>query len=167
MAVLPILKYPDPRLNVAASPVADFGASFQCLVDDMIETMYQNRGAGLAAVQVGVSSSVFVMDCAADGEPSRLFVFCNPVLGFHEFSMQLDDEGCLSFPGVVIRKPRHTTVNVQAQDRYGVSFTATYHGFEARCVEHETEHLLGKTMLDGASRIQRKFVESELRKRRK
>lgn len=167
MSTLTILQWPDPRLHKAAGPVVDFGNSFQQFVDDLIETMYQNQGAGLAAVQVGSELSVFVMDCSRGDEASRLFVFCNPMLSYPDYGMELDDEGCLSFPGVVLRKSRHKHVHVQAHDRYGSSFSATFHGFEARCVEHETEHLLGKTMMDGASRIQRKFVESELRKRRK
>src|SRR5260221_8740321 len=121
MAVRTILHYPDPRLRQAGKKVATLTPELRQLIDDMAETMYAAPGCGLAATQVGAPWQVFVVDCAADGEPSDLRVFINPeILSTH--GLVSSEEGCLSFPSAREDVERAEKVRVRAQDLSGQSF---------------------------------------------
>lgn len=166
MTLLQIRIWPDPALRLVATPVADFGSTFQQLVDDMAETMYAAKGVGLAATQVGVAQRVFVMDASPDG--TKLEVLVNhQILSSQEKKVLQPAEGCLSFPGVYEAIPRFGGVKGTALDREGVPFMFDYTGLAAQCVQHEGEHLDGKVMLDHLSRQRRRFVEREMAKRKK
>jgi len=166
MTRLRIRIWPDPELRVVASPVSEFGADFQRIVDDMAETMYAHRGAGLAATQVGIPLRVFVMDTSSD--QSKLEVLVNhEVLQTPEKLVLMRDEGCLSFPGIVESIPRYEWVTGKALDRNGNAFNFHYTGLASQCVQHEGEHLDGKLMIDHLSRHKRRFIEKVLRKRKK
>src|SRR5690242_20701959 len=116
MALLPILKYPDPLLKQRAEPVKEVTDDIRKLVDDMAETMYAAPGVGLAANQVGVLQRVFVIDVAGEDEPSELRVFINPEITDMS-GTQTWEEGCLSFPGVTEEIRRAERVHVKALDR--------------------------------------------------
>src|SRR5580704_5562953 len=116
-----ILHYPDPRLREPGKKVTAFTAEVRQLIDDMAETMYAAPGVGLAATQVGELWQVFVVDCAAEGEPSDLRVFVNPEILALEGAVTFD-EGCLSFPGAREEVQRAEKVRVRAVDREGKPF---------------------------------------------
>jgi len=163
MTQLKIKIWPDPALRIVADPVSDFGPDFQKMVDDMAETMYAAKGAGLAATQVGIPLRVFVMDVTDDG--SRLEVLVNhQVLTTSDKKILTKGEGCLSFPGIWEPIARFEWVKGTALDREGTPFAFDYQGLAAQCVQHEGEHLDGKVMLDHFSRQKRRFIEREMGK---
>jgi peptide deformylase len=165
MTLLRIRIWPDSDLRMVAAPVTDFGPDFQRIVDDMAETMYANRGAGLAATQVGIPLRVFVMDTTEN--QSKLEVLVNHEVAETSGKLVLmPDEGCLSFPGIIESIPRYEWVKAAAWTRHGEPFVERYEGLAAQCVQHEGEHLNGKVMIDHLSRTKRRFIEKVLRNRR-
>lgn len=145
--MLPILKWPDPRLSTRCEPVEDVGA-VAGLIADMFETMYAAPGRGLAAPQVGVLSRLFVMDCTwKEGEKSPL-VMINPVIMAAERVPVVFDEGCLSIPGVLVPVERPVAVTVQWTSETGEIHMGDFDGFEARCIQHEFDHLNGVVTFD-------------------
>lgn len=146
MAVLPILRWPDPRLSQRCDPVEH--ERLEALIADMFDTMYDAKGRGLAAPQVGVMKRVFVMDCGwKDGEPSPLAVI-NPTIMAAERVPVIGDEGCLSIPGVLVPVERHKAVTLQWTAPEGDIHMADFDGFEARCIQHEFDHLNGLVTFD-------------------
>jgi len=147
MAVLPILKWPDARLSTRCDPVAA-GEDVSTLVADMLDTMYHAQGRGLAASQVGVMKRVFVMDCSwKEGSPSPM-VMINPTVMAAERVPVTADEGCLSIPGVMVPVTRNTAVTLQWTAAEGDIHMADFDGFEARCIQHEFDHLNGVVTFD-------------------
>jgi peptide deformylase len=147
MAVLPILRWPDPRLSETCAPVQDL-ADIQGLVADMLETMYAAKGRGLAAPQVGHLCRVFVIDIGWKvGSPDPL-VMINPVLQDVGEDSAINAEGCLSIPGVTtdIRRPSH--VRLQWTSAEGARVVQGFSGFGAVCVQHELDHLNGVVTFD-------------------
>jgi len=163
MALLPIVKYPDPRLKQRALPVKNVDDEIRRLVDDMAETMYAAPGVGLAANQVGVLLRVFVIDISSEDEPSRLHVFINPEI-IETSGTLVWEEGCLSFPGVTeeIRRAEH--VRVRALDRDGKPFELEADGLLAVAIQHENDHLNGVVMLDKLSAVRRRLLGRKLAK---
>lgn len=163
MALRPILKYPDPRLKQVAAPVPAVTDEIRRLVDDMAETMYAAPGVGLAANQVGVLLRVFVIDIAAEDEPSDLRVFINPEI-LETTGTQTWEEGCLSFPGVTeeIRRAEHVTVRALGRD--GASFELEADGLLAVAIQHENDHLNGIVMLDKLNAMKRRLLGRKLAK---
>jgi peptide deformylase len=163
MALLPIVKYPDPRLKQRAVPVEGVNDDIRRLVDDMAETMYAAPGVGLAANQVGVLLRVFVIDISSEDEPSELRVFINPEI-LDATGTQVWEEGCLSFPGVTeeIRRAEH--VRVRALDRDGKPFELEAEGLLAVAIQHETDHLNGVVMLDKLSAVKKRLLGRKLAK---
>jgi len=166
MSILPIRVWPHSDLRVVADPVTDFGPVLQQLVSDMAETMYTNKGVGLAATQVGIPLRILVMDCASEDQDSRFFVLINHVVSSFSSDLLVRHEGCLSFPGVWEEVARPSWVEGYAVDASGTRFNFRYEGLEAQCVQHEGEHLEGKVLVDHLSRTKRRFVEKTLRNRR-
>lgn len=163
MALLTILHYPDPRLRNKAKPVTSFGPALQCLVSDMLETMYAAPGIGLAATQVNVDQRVIVLDVSSEGDSPLCLV--NPALletrGLGEMS-----EGCLSVPGTFETVERAEWIRVSAVDVEGMPFELECEGLLAVCVQHEMDHLDGKLFVDRLSslkrsRIRRKFEKAQ------
>jgi peptide deformylase len=164
MAVRSILRYPDPRLRNAGVPVTEFTPELGRLIDDMAETMYAAPGVGLAATQIGAPVQVFVVDCAAEGEPSDLRVFVNPRIVESEGEVS-SDEGCLSFPGAREEIERNAKVRVCAQDRSGASFELEAEGLLAIAIQHEYDHLQGVLMIDHLGPLKKRLLHRKMVKR--
>ena len=161
--IIPIRKYRDDVLSRPASPVEAFDGDLRRLVDDMFETMYDAHGVGLAAPQIGVSTRLFVMDCAAPDDPPRRVVMANPEILETE-GTQSGPEGCLSVPGCRSELSRPARVRARGQDLDGAWFEIDVEGLEARCVMHETDHLDGKLYLDRLTPLKRDIVRRRIRK---
>jgi peptide deformylase len=159
-----ILHYPDKRLRDKGVRVKAVTAEIQALVDDMAETMYAAPGVGLAATQIGEPVQLFVIDVAAENEPSDLRVFINPeILERHEEILWT--EGCLSFPGVQEEVERAAKVTVRALDREGRPFTLEAEGLLAVAIQHEFDHLQGVLMIDHLGPLKRRLVQRKMQKR--
>ena len=159
-----ILHYPDKRLRVKGEKVAEITPAVQELVDDMAETMYAAPGVGLAATQIGAPWQVFVVDCAADGEPSDLRVFVNPEILSTE-GRTASDEGCLSFPGAREEVERAEKVRVRAQDQEGNRFELEAEGLLAIAIQHEYDHLQGVLMIDHLGPLKKRLLHRKMLKR--
>lgn len=156
-----ILKYPDPRLREVAKPVTAVTDEIRTLVDDMAETMYDQKGCGLAATQIGVNHRVFVVDCAGEDEPSDFRVFINPEI-VTTTGNQTWNEGCLSFPGVSEDIKRAEQVKVRALDREGKTFELDADGLLAVAIQHELDHLNGVLMIDKLNALKRRMMGRKL-----
>jgi peptide deformylase len=162
MALLDILRYPDPRLNKVARPVAEVDARIRTLVADMLETMYAADGVGLAATQVDVHERVIVMDTSESRD--RPLVLINPQLVAASAEMIAGDEGCLSVPAVYEKVRRHAQVTVRALDRDGAPFELDAEGLTAVCVQHEMDHLTGKVFVEYLSALKRDRIRTRMLK---
>ncbi len=163
MARLSILRYPDPRLYTVARPVAEVDDRIRRLVDDMLETMYEAEGVGLAATQVDVHERVIVIDTAdAPGSP---LVLINPELIVKSDEMMLGDEGCLSVPDIYDKVPRHARVRVRAKDKLGKAREFDAEGLLSVAVQHEMDHLLGKVFVDYLSPLKRSRIKTRMQKK--
>ena len=163
MSQLDILRYPDPRLLTVARAVAVVDDRIRRLVDDMLETMYEAEGIGLAATQVDVHERVIVIDTSdARDEP---LILVNPELVLKSDEMTLVDEGCLSVPEIFDKVPRHARVRVRALGRDGASHELEAEGLLAICVQHEMDHLLGKVFVDYLSALKRTRIKTRMLKR--
>jgi peptide deformylase len=166
MAVREILEYPDPRLREVARPVETVDDEVRQLVEDMAETMYAAPGVGLAATQLGVNRRVFIIDIAADDEPSDLRVFINPEI-LELDGVQTWNEGCLSFPGVSEEIKRAERVKVRALGKDGKAFELEADGLLAVAIQHENDHLNGVLMIDKLSALKKRMMGRKLAKRQK
>jgi peptide deformylase len=162
MALLPILRYPDPRLHTKASPVAEVDESIRQLVKDMAETMYEAPGIGLAATQVNVHKRVLVIDVSEDR--SQLMAFINPRI-LEKSGEQECEEGCLSVPGIYEKVTRAEQVRVTALNEKGEAFELEAHGLLAVCVQHEIDHLDGKVFVEYLSQLKQNRIRAKLVKR--
>lgn len=163
MALLPILRYPDPRLHKVAKPVAQVDARIRGLVADMLETMLAAEGVGLAATQVDVHERVIVIDTSEDRD--RPLVLINPEIVWRSDELTLGEEGCLSVPTVYDKVERHTSVTVRALDRTGTWFEQRVEGLTAVCVQHEMDHLLGKVFVEYLSALKRERIRIKMAKK--
>ena len=163
MSLLPILRYPDPRLNKIAKPVLQVDERIRQLVDDMFETMYEARGIGLAATQVDVHLRLIVIDVSE--ERNDPLVLINPRIIAASEEMIVGDEGCLSVPTIYDRVERHAQVQVEALDRHGARYEFEADGLLAVCVQHEMDHLVGKVFVEYLSALKRNRIRSKMIKR--
>jgi peptide deformylase len=163
MALLPILRYPDPKLHTVARPVAAVDAEIQRLVDDMIETMYSAEGVGLAATQVDVHVRVIVMDTSEQHD--QPLVLINPEILQRSEEMLISEEGCLSVPLIYDRVERHAKVTVRALNREGESFEMEAEDLAAVCVQHEMDHLIGKVFVEYLSLLKRTRIRTKMLKK--
>lgn len=161
MALLPILRYPDPRLHTRAQPVAQVDAEIRKLAADMAETMYEAPGIGLAATQVNVHRRVLVLDISED--KSQLQVFINPEILWREGECE-GEEGCLSVPGVYETVKRSERVKVRALNLDGKSFELDADGLLAICLQHEIDHLEGKVFVEYLSRLKLGRIKAKMAK---
>ena len=164
MAILEILQYPDPRLAVPAQRVDKIDASTRKLIDDMVETMYAAPGVGLAASQVDVHRQIIVIDVSEDR--SNLRVFINPEVTRRE-GQAVNQEGCLSVPGVYDNVERAESVTVTALDRNGSRFTLNASGLLATCIQHEIDHLHGRIFVEHLSDLKQNRIRAKLKKRQR
>jgi peptide deformylase len=161
MAILDILRFPDPRLRNQAKPVVEVTESVQKLIDDMFETMYDAPGIGLAATQVNVAKRVIVLDISEEHDVPLALV--NPEILEKEGEEQMD-EGCLSVPGVYEPVTRAEHIRVRALDRDGNVFEQEVDGLLAVCIQHEIDHLDGKLFVDYLSNLKRQRIRKKLEK---
>ena len=162
MALLPILCYPDPKLHKVAKPVSSVDARIQALVTDMLETMYDAKGIGLAATQVDVHERVVVIDISE--ERDQPLVLINPELTWKSEATKLNEEGCLSVPGIYDGVMRHEAVHVTALDEKGQSRIIEADGLLAICIQHEMDHLMGKVFVEYLSLLKRNRIKTKMQK---
>ena len=163
MALLPILRYPDPRLHKVAKPVTQVDDRVRRLIDDMFETMYDAKGIGLAATQIDVHERVIVIDLSE--ERNEPLVLINPELTRVSDEIIVWDEGCLSVPTVYDKVERHARVTVRALNRDGQSFEFDADDLLAVCVQHEMDHLLGKVFVEYLSPLKRNRIKTKMIKK--
>jgi peptide deformylase len=162
MALLPILRYPDPRLHKVAEPVREVDDRIRQLVRDMAETMYAAPGVGLAATQVDVHERVIVIDVSENGNELRVLI--NPEITWKSDELQVYEEGCLSVPGVYDQVKRAAQIRVRALNEKGESYEFDADGLLAVCVQHEMDHLMGKVFVEYLSSLKQNRIRSKLRK---
>jgi len=162
MALLNILRYPDPRLHRVARPVERVDDEVRRLVRDMTETMYAAPGIGLAATQVDVHRRVIVID--ASDTRDQLLVLINPEIVRASDELQECEEGCLSVPGVYETVSRAAKVTVRALDANGIAFERAAEGMLAVCIQHEIDHLEGKVFVEYLSRLKRSRIKARMEK---
>ncbi|MGZ5269821.1 MAG: peptide deformylase [Ramlibacter sp.] len=165
MALLPILCYPDPRLHTVAKPVQAADARIRQLVADMLETMYDANGIGLAATQVDAHERVIVIDVSEQRD--QPLVLINPEIVWASPEKQLNEEGCLSVPGIYDGVERSTSVRVTALDEHGIARTIEAEGLLAVCIQHEMDHLLGKVFVEYLSPLKRNRIKTKMMKSRR
>jgi peptide deformylase len=163
MALLPILRFPDPRLHTVAAPVALVDDALRRLIDDMLETMYDAEGVGLAATQVNVHRQLLVMDTSETRDQPKVLI--NPEITERSEEMISGDEGCLSVPTIYDEVTRHARVTVRALDRNGQPFEMQVEGFSAVCVQHEMDHLRGKVFVEYLSPLKRERIKGKMLKK--
>jgi peptide deformylase len=166
MALLKIVHYPDPVLLQPGRPVTQFDDELKKLVEDMFETMYEARGVGLAAPQVGVSKRLFVMDCSGGKVPEQRIAVINPDVLRVEGNQE-GEEGCLSFPGIYFSVERSLRSVVKAHNINGDEFEIDGMDLTARCLLHETDHCDGIVFLDHTTKLKREMVKRKIRKMQK
>jgi peptide deformylase len=165
MTLLTILRYPDPRLHTIAKPVATVDARIRAIASDMLETMYEAQGIGLAASQVDVHERLVVMDISeAHDQP---LVLINPEIVWASAETEVNDEGCLSVPGIYDGVMRASAVRVQALDLGGQLQTHSAEGLLAVCIQHEMDHLMGKVFVEYLSPLKRNRIRTKMIKQMK
>ena len=165
MALLPLLYYPHPNLHRVARPVAQVDARIRTLVDDMLETMYEAKGIGLAATQVDVHERLIVIDVSEQRD--QPLVLINPEIVWASPEKVLHEEGCLSVPGIYDGVERARQVRIKALDREGKTFSFEADELLAVCVQHEMDHLLGKVFVEYLSPLKRNRFKSKMLKQQR
>jgi len=165
MALLPILTYPDPRLHTVARPVAAVDARVRALITDMLETMYEANGIGLAATQVDVHERLVVIDVSE--ERNEPLVLVNPEIVWASEEKQVGEEGCLSVPNIYDGVERSRAVRVRALDADGQTREISAEGLLAVCIQHEMDHLTGKVFVEYLSPLKRNRIRTKMLKARR
>jgi peptide deformylase len=164
MTILTVLRFPDPRLRTKALKVIEIN-KVKSIIDDMIDTMYAEKGVGLAATQVNIHQRIVVMDTSADqNEP---VVLINPEIIAKSEVTSINEEGCLSVPGCYAKVDRHDTCTVKALDRKGNEFTLDAEELQSICIQHELDHLNGILFVDYLSPLKRQRIQKKLEKEAK
>ncbi len=164
MAILNILHFPDERLRTKAKPVAEVTNKHRTLISDMLETMYDAPGIGLAATQVNVHERILVIDISE--EKDQPIVLINPEILEKEGDQEFD-EGCLSVPGIYETLHRAEKVRVKAVNDKGENFEMRAEGLLAICIQHEIDHLEGKLFVDYLSQLKKQRIRKKLEKQQK
>ena len=163
MALLNILRYPDPRLNTVAKPVDVVDERIRRLADDMVETMVEADGVGLAATQVDVHLRLIVIDTSEGRDSPRVLI--NPEITARSEEMQTSEEGCLSVPSIYDAVLRYARISVRALDRDGQLQEFDAEGLAAVCVQHEMDHLMGKVFVEYLSPLKRERIKIKMLKK--
>ena len=161
--IRPILIHPDPRLKKLCDPVTEISADVRQLAADMLETMYDAPGVGLAAPQVGVMKRVLVMDCIKEGTPEPM-VLINPVVIWAAEDLTVYEEGCLSIPDQYADVKRPAEVQVRWTGLDGAAQERQFSGIWATCVQHEIDHLDGKLFIDYLGPLKRQMITRKMEK---
>jgi peptide deformylase len=167
MALLPIITLPDPLLRKASAPVERVDDQLRTLADNMLDTMYDAPGVGLAAVQVGVLRRLIVVDAAGKDDERRPLVLINPEILRLGPDMRLHEEGCLSIPDVRIEIERPASLRVGYLDRDGKPQELNAEGLLATVIQHEMDHLNGRLIIDFLSRLKRDMIVRKFKKQAK
>lgn len=162
MAKLDILRYPDPKLHTVAKPVQEIDARIRTLVTDMLETMYDANGIGLAATQVNVHERVVVIDVSENRDEPLVLI--NPTITWMSPERIKGEEGCLSVPGIYDGVERAAAIKVTALDGEGKKQDIEADGLLAVCVQHELDHLMGKVFVEYLSLLKRSRIKTKLLK---
>lgn len=162
--IRPILIHPDPRLKKLCEPVTDITAEIGKLAEDMLETMYDAPGVGLAAPQVGVMRRLIVLDCAKDPDPRRPLVMVNPEITWASEDLSTYEEGCLSIPDqyAEVERPAEVCVRWTALD--GAAQEEQFAGLWSTCVQHEIDHLNGRLFIDFLGPLKRQMITRKMEK---
>jgi peptide deformylase len=161
--IYPIVKYGNPVLEKPAAPVTEFNEDLKTLVADMFESMYEAKGVGLAAPQIGISKRLAVIDVSFKENPREKLVLANPEI-IHTEGKQTQSEGCLSIPDFRENVTRANIVTIRAQDVNGTWFEKTGEELLARAFLHETDHLNGKLYITHLSALKRDLIKRKIRK---
>jgi peptide deformylase len=168
MALRDILIHPDPRLKKAADPVTEITTDVLKLAEDMLETMYDAPGIGLAAPQVGVGARMFVMDCVKEEDmPPKPMVLINPEITWSSEDLNVYEEGCLSIPEMYGDVERPASVRVSWTGVDGAAREEEFGGLWATCVQHEIDHLDGKLFIDYLTAMRRQMITRKMMKLKK
>jgi len=162
MTILTVLRFPDPRLKTKASPVSEITEATTTIIDDMIATMYEEKGVGLAATQVDIHQRIVVIDVSENGD--QPIVLINPEIINKSEEFLINEEGCLSVPGTYAKVNRHTSCTVKALDRNGKEFTLDGEELLSICIQHELDHLNGNLFVDYLSPLKRQRIKAKLEK---
>jgi len=165
MTILTVLRFPDPRLRTKAQVVAEINSTTTTIIDDMLATMYDEKGVGLAATQVDIHQRIVVMDTSEDGD--QPIVLINPEITATSDETSINEEGCLSVPGTYAKVDRHDACTVKALDRNGKEFSLNATGLQSICIQHELDHLNGVLFVDYLSALKRKRIQTKLEKEAK
>ena len=163
--ILPILTYPDPRLHTVAAPVAlanGVGARLKTLIADMLATMYDAQGIGLAATQVDVHERLIVIDVSEERDAPLVLI--NPEVLWASPEKRKGEEGCLSVPGIYDGVERSTSIRISAADGDGAVREIEADGTLAVCIQHEMDHLMGKVFVEYLSPLKRTRIKSKMAK---
>ena len=160
--MLEILEFPDPRLRTQAKEVKTVDDSIRKLADDMLETMYDAPGVGLAAIQVNVPLRVIVVDITTEQNEPRVFI--NPIITPVDTCTKESQEGCLSVPGFYEPVARYERIRVHALDKNGQTFELECDELLSICIQHEVDHLNGKLFVDYLSPLKRQRIKKKLEK---
>ncbi|MCH4548411.1 peptide deformylase [Rhizobium changzhiense] len=158
MTIKPLIILPDPVLRQLSKPIERVDSDLQRLADDMLETMYDAPGIGLAAIQIGVPRRMLVIDIAREGEEKQPQVFINPEIVKSSDERSVYEEGCLSIPDYYAEVERPAVVSVKYLDGNGKEQTVEADGLLATCLQHEIDHLNGVLFIDYISRLKREMV---------
>jgi len=161
VSILTILEFPDKRLRTVAKPVENVDDTIRKLVDDMLETMYEAKGVGLAATQVNVHKRVIVIDTSEDKDAPLCLI--NPEI-IEKDGVEESEEGCLSVPGFYEKVQRAEHIKVRALNKDGETFELEAKELLAVCIQHEMDHLQGKLFVDYLSPLKRKRIKEKLEK---
>jgi len=164
MAILPILVAPHPVLKTKAEPIEAVDDNIRALMDDMLETMYDAPGIGLAAPQIGVSKRVIVLDVSDKEGPNEPMCFANPEITWASEDINIYEEGCLSVPSQYAEVKRPSSVKVRYLDRDNQVQEIEADGLLATCIQHEIDHLDGKLFIDHLSNLKRNMILRKLKK---
>jgi peptide deformylase len=165
MTLRPILIHPDPRLKKPCDPVTAITGDIRRMAEDMLETMYDAPGVGLAAPQVGVLQRMFVMDCVKDPEASpRPMVLINPEVTWTSDELNVHEEGCLSIPEQYAEVTRPAEVRVRWTDLAGATQEEHFAGLWATCAQHEIDHLNGRLFIDYLTPLKRQLITRKMEK---
>ena len=162
MALLPILCFPDPKLHTVARPVVAVDARLQALIADMLDTMYDAKGIGLAATQVDRHERLIVIDVSEERDAPLVLI--NPELVWTSSDTHLNEEGCLSVPGIYDGVPRFDAIKVLAMDGEGKTRMIEADGLLAVCIQHEMDHLMGKVFVEYLSPLKRDRIKKKMLK---
>lgn len=164
MAKLEVLRFPDERLRTVAKPVTEINDETRQIVKDMLETMYDENGIGLAATQVDIHQRIVVIDVSEERNEPRVLI--NPEITKRDGST-ISEEGCLSVPHSYAKVDRAETVTVKAQNEHGEEYELDAEGLLAVCIQHELDHLMGKLFIDYLSPLKRQRIRKKIEKEAK